>query len=128
METDIKIQLVEAEINSGKTIEIKEALDKDYKYLVGLAIPDGVCSDKSTLSAKVKGVEFLPTDFEAVNIISSKSVEPNKRFFTLFNAVEINGDNLIINFTDLLFRSRYDLKIQVLLTNNLKEIKDVLDS
>ncbi len=128
METDIKIQLVEIEINSSRSIEIKEALDKDYKFLVGLAIIDGVCSDKSTISAKVKGVEFLPTDFEAVNIISSKSVEPNRRFFTLFNAVEINGDNLIINFTDTENSSRYDLKIQVLLTNNLKEIKDVLDS
>jgi hypothetical protein len=64
MDTDIKIQLLEKEITVGKTTEIKEALDKDYKYLVGIAIADGVCDDLSIIEiAKVRGVEFLPNDF-----------------------------------------------------------------
>ncbi len=129
MNTDIKIQLFEKEITSGETVEIKEALDKDYKYLVGIAIADGVCSDSAIIEiAKIKGLEFLPSDFEAVNIIATKNVNPNKRFFTLFNMVKINGDDLVINFIDSAFADSYNLKIQVLLTNNPEGIKDALNN
>ena len=129
METDITIQLLEKKITSNSSVEIRDALDKDYKYLVGLAIVDGVCSGTSLIEiAKVKGVEFLPENFEAVNIVASKHVEPNKRFFSLFNPVQIRGDDLIINFIDTEFDTDYTLKIQALLTNHPKEIKDVLNS
>jgi len=129
MNTDIIIQLFEKEITSGETVEIKEALDKDYKYLVGIAIADGVCSDSAIIEiAKIKGLEFLPPDFEAVNIIASKNVDPNMRFFTLFNMVKISGDDLVIHFIDSAFADSYNLKIQVLLTNNPEGIKDALNN
>ena len=125
MKTDIKIQLLEVEIINIKTTELKDALDKDYKYLVGIAIANDVCSEDAIIEiAKVKGYEFLPEDFEAVNIVSSISVEPNKRFFTLFNAVKINGDDLVIHVRDPGFTNNYDLKIQALLTNHPEEVKD----
>lgn len=120
MKEDIKIQVFEVDIISTNSTQIKEALDKDYKYLVGIAIADGVCSDASIVeSAKVKGMEFLPSDFEAVNIISSKAVEPDKRFFSVFNVVEISGEDLIIDFKDEDYSADYILRIQVLLTNHL---------
>ena len=120
MKEDIKIQVFEVDIISANSTQIKEALDKDYKYLVGIAIADGVCSDASIVeSAKVKGMEFLPSDFEAVNIISSKAVEPDKRFFSVFNAVEISGEDLILNFKDEDYATDYTLRVQVLLTNYL---------
>jgi len=120
MKEDIKIQVFEVDIISANSTQLKEALDKDYKYLVGIAIADGVCSDVSIVeSAKVKGMEFLPNDFEVVNIISSKSVEPDKRFFSVFNAVEISGEDLIINFKDEDYATDYTLRVQVLLTNHL---------
>ena len=126
---DIKIQLLEKEITAPNTEEIKEAMDKDYKYLVGIAIADGTVSNKAIIeSAKVKGVEFLPEDFEARNIIASNSVEPNKRFFMLFDPVEIKGDDLVIHFIDAGVTNPYDLKIQVLLTNNPQEVRDALIS
>lgn len=126
---DIKIQLLEKEITSIKSVEIKEALDKDYKHLVGIAIADELCSVKALIeTAKVKGVEFLPENFEAANIISSKAVEPNKRFFMLFNVVDINGDDLIIHFSDPGFAANYNLKIQVLLTNHPEDIRNALNN
>ncbi len=129
MKTDIKIQLLEKEITSNKTFIIKDSLDKDYKYFVGIAISDGICSDKSILeTAKIKGTEFLPEDFEAVNIIASKSVCPNKRFFCLFNPVEISGDDIIIDFIDPGYATDYMMRIQVLLTNNPEDIKNAFFS
>jgi len=122
MNNEIKIQLLEAEIISDQATEVKDALDKDYKYMIGLAITDGQCSDASIIEeAKLKGYEFLPSGFEAVNLISSKSVSPNKRFFSLFDPVVINGDDLTIIFKDVGFSDPYTLKIQVLLTNNIEK-------
>jgi len=129
MKPDIKIQMLEQVIDSNKSFEIKEALDKDYKYLIGIAITDGVCSDKSIIeSARIKGMEFLPEDFEAVNIIASKSVCPNKRFFCLFNSIEIKGDDLSITFIDPGFAANYNLKIQVLITNDLEDARELFFS
>lgn len=126
MKPDIKIQLIEQLIESNKSFDLKNALDKDYKYMIGIAIADGVCSDKSILeSSRIKGTEFLPEDFEAVNIIASKSVCPNKRFFCLFNPIEINGDDLTIRFIDSGYATDYVLKIQVLLTNDLSDARDL---
>lgn len=36
MKPDIKIQLIEKEIDSNASIDFKEALDKDYKYMIGI--------------------------------------------------------------------------------------------
>ncbi len=126
MKPDIKIQLIEKEIDSNKSIDLKEALDKDYKYMIGIAIADSVCSDKSILeSSRIKGMEFLPEDFEVVNVIANKSVCPNKRFFCLFNPIEIKGDDLNITFIDPGYAANYILKIQVLLTNDLSDAREL---
>ena len=126
MKPDIKIQLIEQLIDSNKSFDLKDALDKDYQYMIGIAIADGVCSDKSIIeTAKIKGMEFLPEDFEAVNLIANKSVCPNKRFFCLFNPIEIKGDDLTITFSDSGFAANYVLKIQVLLTNDLNDAREL---
>ena len=129
MKPDIKIQLIEQLIDSNKSFDLKDALDKDYKYMIGISISDGVCSDKSIIeTAKIKGMEFLPEDFEAVNLIANKSVCPNKRFFCLFNPIEIKGDDLSITFNDPGYAADYTLKIQVLLTNDLSDARELFFS
>ena len=67
-------------------------------------------------------------DFEAVNIIATKAVQPNKRFFCLFDPIKISGDDLVIDFIDPLFAAPYTLKVQVLLTNMPEELRDVFFS
>ena len=129
MKPDIKIQLFEVEISNASKPVIKDAFDKDYKYFVGISIPDENCSDKSIIKiAKVKGFEFLPNDFEAINIISSKAVDPNKRFFCLFDPIRIYGDDLELSFYDTNIVNPYTLKLQVLLTNDPEELRNVFFS
>jgi len=129
MKPDIKIQMLEKLIDSNNSIDIKEALDKDYKYMIGIAITDGICTDKAILeSSRIKGMEFLPEDFEAVNLIANKSVCPNKRFFCLFNPIEIKGDDLSITFKDPGYAGNYTMKIQLLLTNDLNDARELFFS
>ena len=124
---DFIIQCIDGEITSPKTFELKDSLDKDYKYIVGIAISDVHCSDKSILEiVKVKGMELLPENFEVSHLLSSKSVAPNKRFFSWFKPMEVSGDEMIIKFRDPDFANPYNLQIQVLLTNNPKQARDVL--
>lgn len=126
---DFIIQLLDKEITSAETHELKASMDKDYKYIVGIAISDTYCSQKSILeSVKIKSKDLLPEKTEAVIIMSSINVAPNKRFFALFKAVEISGEELVIKFADPDWRNNYNLQIHVLLTNNPKSLYNVLYS
>ncbi len=124
---DFIIQNVDKVITSADVHEIKENLDPDYFYLIGIAISDVFCSKKSILDqVKIKGTELIPEKFEAVHIMSSGSVQPNKRFFSLFKAVKTSGDEIIIKFHDPDWAADYNLQIQVLLANNPEKLIDVL--
>lgn len=126
--TDFVIQLVKLNVKQEIT-EVKESLDGDYKYLIGITIPDRKFSVDATLeSIKIKGNEFLPEGLELSALISSRSVEPNKRFFTLFKPIEIKGDDIVLKIREPKLKDSFDINIQLLLSNNPEEMKDVLDN
>jgi len=124
---DFIIQCLDASIEADKVYELKDELDKDYKYLVGIAITDSKCSATSVLEVvKVKGRDVLPEDFQVDHIRSSVAVAPNKRFFSWFKPVPVSGDEIVIRFRDPDWASSYNLQIQLLLTNNPEKVCDVL--
>lgn len=126
-QTDFIIQCIDKEIASDQIHEIKEELDKDYKHVIGIAISDVNCGRNSILEqVKIKGTDVLPEKFEAAHLMSSGNVAPNKRFFSWFKPVPVNGDEMVIRFRDPDWNKVYNLQVQVLLTNNPKELVDVL--
>ena len=117
------IQSVDMPITSANIHELREQLDSDYSHLVGIAISDTFCSAKAILEiVKVKGVDILPEKFEAIHIVTSKNVEPNNRFYTLFEPVQTKGDDITIRFSDPSYTDGYNLQIHLLLTNNIEDI------
>ena len=127
--TEFIIQTIDLQITSSDVHEIKDNLDSDYSHLVGISISDVFCSDKSILElVKVKGRDLLPDKFEAIHIMSSKHIAPNKRFYTLFEPVETNGDEIVVRFSDTDFHSNYNLQVHLLLTNNPENINRAIFS
>ena len=125
--TNFIIQCIENDITSSKVHELKAELDKDYKYVVGISISSVNASNKAIVEqVKIKGMDVLPEKFEAVHLMSTGSVAPNKRFFSWFKPVAVSGDEMLIRFSDNGWISDYKLQVQVLLTNNLEEIVNVL--
>jgi len=121
---EFTIQTIDMQISSSDIHEVKENLDNDYSHLVGISISDIFCSDKSILElVKVKGVDLLPDKFEAIHIMSSKHIAPNKRFYTLFEPVETRGDEIVIKFSDPDYSDVYNLQIHLLLSNKPENIK-----
>ena len=121
---EFTIQTIDMQISSSDIHEVKENLDNDYSHLVGISISDIFCSDKSILDlVKVKGVDLLPDKFEAIHIMSSKHIAPNKRFYTLFEPVETRGDEIVIKFSDPDYSDVYNLQIHLLLSNKPENIK-----
>ena len=125
---DFIIQAIDADILSNETHILKDSLDQEYSHIIGISISNIFCSERSILEqVKVKGVEILPENFEAVHIMSSNNVQPNKRFFTWFNPVAISGDEIVIKFNDPWFSDvGYRLQVNLLLANNPKEVLDAL--
>ena len=124
---DFIIQAIDAEITSNETHVLKDSLDQDYSHLVGISISNVFCSEKAILEqVKVKGIDVLPEDFEAIHLMTSSSVEPNKRFFSWFSPVDISGDDIVIKFKDSEYADSYKFQVNLLLANNPKEVLDVL--
>lgn len=120
---DFIVQTIDAEINSDQVHELKDSLDKDYSFLIGIAISDIKASKNSILEqVKVKGIDLLPDNFEAIHVMSSNNVEPNKRFYCLFNSVEIKGDDIVVRFIDPDWAERYNLQVHLLLANNPEKL------
>lgn len=125
--SDFIVQCLDVLITNDQVHEIKEELDKDYKFLAGIAISNVNCSRESILEiVKIKGQDLLPEDFEAAHVMSSENVAPNKRFFSWFKPVQVSGDEMVIRFRDPAYIKNYNLQVQVLLTNNLEEVFNVL--
>ena len=122
--TEFIVQTMDKVITSVRMHELKEQLDSDYKYLVGIAISDAHCSPKAVLNLiKIKGIDLLPENFEVAHILTSSNVEPNSKFYTMFEPVSTNGDDMVVRFTDLQWSADYNLQIHLLLTNNPEEVK-----
>ena len=122
--TEFIVQTLDKTITSDKMHELREHLDSDFSHLVGIAISDIRCSPKAILNlVKVKGIEILPEDFELAHIITSANVEPNSRFYTMFEPISTSGDEITVKFTDSTFHSNYNLQIHLLLTNQPENIK-----
>ena len=121
--TEFIVQTMDKQITSAKMHELKEQLDSDYKYLVGIAISDIRCSPKAVLNLiKIKGIDLLPEDFEVAHILTSNNVEPNSKFYTMFEPVSTRGDEVSVRFTDSEWRADYNLQIHLLLTNQPENI------
>ncbi|MFH2143037.1 MAG: hypothetical protein ABIJ97_11475 [Bacteroidota bacterium] len=124
---DFIIQCIDKLITSDQIHELKDELDKDYKYIVGIAISDVFCSRNAIFEIiKVKGIDLLPEKFEAVHIMSSVNVQPNNRFFSWFKPMKISGDEMVVRFRDPDYVKDYNLQLQVLLTNNPDILNNVL--
>jgi len=122
--TEFIVQTLDQTITSDKMHEFKEHLDSDYSHLVGIAISDTYCSPKAILNlVKVKGIDMLPDNFEVAHIIASTNVEPNNRFYTLFEPVSTNGDEITIKFTDEEYHKDYNLQIHLLLSNQPENVR-----
>ena len=122
--TEFIVQTMDKVITSARMLELKEQLDSDYKYLVGIAISDAHCSPKAVLNLiKIKGIDLLPENFEVAHILTSSNVEPNSKFYTMFEPVSTNGDDMVVRFTDAEWSADYNLQIHLLLTNNPEEVK-----
>ena len=121
--TEFIVQTMDKVITSVKMHELKEQLDSDYSHLVGIAISDTHCSPKSVLNLiKIKGIDLLPEDFEVAHILTSNNVEPNSKFYTMFEPASTSGDEMVLRFTDTEWRADYNLQIHLLLTNNPENI------
>ncbi len=122
--TEFIVQTMDKVITSARMHELKEQLDSDYSHLVGIAISDTHCSPKAVLNLiKIKGIDLLPENFEVAHILTSSNVEPNSKFYTMFEPVSTNGDDMVVRFTDLQWSADYNLQIHLLLTNNPEEVK-----
>ena len=126
MKPEFIVQTIDAQITSDGVHEIKDNLDSDYSHLVGIALSDVFCSTKSVLKiVKLRGLEILPEDFEAVHIITSRNVAPNERFYTLFEPLETRGDEITVKFYDADFSTNYNLQIHLLLSNEPEKVNRV---
>lgn len=126
---EFKIQCIDEMISSKDSYLIKEELDKDYKYLVGISISD-VKSTKDAIlqQIKLKGNDILPENFNAIHLVSSVNVEPNKRFFAWFSPIQIAGDEISIKYIDQYFTENYNLQINLLLCDNPIKLQNALFS
>ncbi len=121
--TEFIVQTMDKVITSVRMQELKEQLDSDYSHLVGIAISNTHCSLKAILNLiKVKGIDLLPENFEAAHILTSSNVEPNSKFYTMFEPISTNGDDIVVRFTDSQWSADYNLQIHLLLTNNPENI------
>ncbi len=121
--TEFIVQTMDKVITSVKMHELKEQLDSDYSHLVGIAISDTHCSPNAVLNLiKIKGIDLLPEDFEVAHILTSNNVEPNSKFYTMFEPASTSGDEMVLRFTDTEWRADYNLQIHLLLTNNPENI------
>lgn len=121
------VQCIDGQITSDKVHEIKDKLDADYSHLVGISISDVHCSPEAILDqVKIKGIDLLPEKFEVAHILCTNSVDPNARFYTLFEPVETRGDDIVIRFTDPKYTEDYNLQIHLLLTNTLDKVHRVV--
>ena len=121
--TEFIVQTLDKTITSDKMHELREHLDSDFSHLVGIAISDVRCSPKAILNlVKVKGIEILPEDFEVAHILTSSNVEPNSKFYTMFEPVSTSGDEITVRFTDSEYNNDYNLQIHLLLSNKPENI------
>lgn len=114
----IKIQLLEKEIPAADaTVTINEELDRDYKYLTGIAFPSNIGSDGVLKSSSVDGSELLPKNFEVINLQSSTAVAPDERFFSVRADACGNKIELVFMDADEVPTYPYTLQIRVRLEN-----------
>ena len=116
-----KIQLIEKMVNTpGELVRISEDLDKEYGWIIGLSILDGIGKGHLLKSSTIGGKELFPKDFEADFFLSDASVSPNERFYSFRETAK--GKKIEIEFQDSSVRDRgaypYMVKLYLLLEND----------
>ena len=95
-----KIQLIEKEVPAaGSTVRILDELDRDYRWLTGIAFLDNIGLNCLLVASVVDGTELFPRDFEVAFLQSNVFVPPNDRFFTL-PPQKADGNRIEFEFKD----------------------------
>jgi hypothetical protein len=109
-----KFQIIQAEITEAKQkVKLSDYLDKDYKYLTGIAMVDLYGWRGELSHSSVDGRELFPRDFDALFIQTNNFVNPSERFFGLED-VEANGKKIEIEYLDAGF-AQYPYKAKIYL-------------
>ncbi|MBU0763821.1 MAG: hypothetical protein KJ607_03185 [Bacteroidetes bacterium] len=103
---------------TAATYSLEDEFDKDYKYCLGIAITDSACPTTLVIDQfKVKS-KIILEEIETTLILSSTSVAPNDRFFSLFEPIEIDGDDFKMTFSDSGHAEAYETQVFILLAND----------
>ncbi len=95
-----KYQILEAIVSEpNQSVRFSDYLDKDFKYLTGMAVVDFFTFQSSLEYSAIDGKELFPRGFELVFLQANNFVRPSDRFFGLED-VEAKGKKIELEFKD----------------------------
>ena len=95
-----KYQILETEVTEGgQIIKFSDYLDKDFKYLTGVAVLDTYTYQSTLEYSAIDGKELFPRGFEMLFLQANNFVNPSDRFFS-FEDVEAEGKKIELEFKD----------------------------
>ena len=110
-----KYQVLEAVVSKpNELVKFSDYLDKDYKYLTGMAVLEFYTFQSSFEYSAIDGKELLPRGFELVFLQANNFVNPSERFFGLED-VEAKGKKIELEFKDGGVSSQYPFTLKVYL-------------
>lgn len=96
----MKYQILEREVTEARqVINLSDYLDKDYKYLTGIAVVDTYTYQSVLENSSIDGKELFPKGFEMLFLQANNFVNPSDRFFSLED-VQANGKKIELEFKD----------------------------
>jgi hypothetical protein len=120
----MKIQLIEKVITAGGfDYSISDELDRQYKYLTGIAVLDVIGERSLFVSSSIEGKELFPKNFEVGFIQSSKAVSPDRRFFSL-SGKRAEGAKIELLFKDGESAPAYPYTLRIYLRLENEELQD----